>query len=113
MKPKSTPILTLTTKRPPAPTIKIDGKAYPLRHADDLGVLGARFRQTVKKLIAIEGQPLLTAEDQQVFDVGAHSACSIILDAPAAVIDKLTVSQQVSVVRKYLEGLPDAPKAAK
>jgi hypothetical protein len=104
------PVLTLSTIRIPR-LVVIDGESHALRADDDLTLQQVRQVQRLSPAIAPIFEETVTDEQLAAMLPSLAALCAIRLDAPAAVLDKLTASQQLAIVIAANFGIEPAPTA--
>ena len=98
------PILDLTTDDT-RPTVTIDGIGYPLRTARDLTLQDFRYLERVSLRVGdlLTRSHALTKAEAHELETRLEEIAPVALEAPAAILAKLTAIQRVMVFKVFTE----------
>jgi hypothetical protein len=98
------PALDLTTEPDERPIVKIDQVGYQLRIAKDLSLMDFKFLERVSiRVGTLLTQSALTKNESTELAARLKEVTTLALDAPAAVLDRLTDVQRVLVFKVFTE----------
>lgn len=97
-------ILDLTTETE-RPVVKIDGVGYPLRTSSDLTLEQFRFLERVSVRVGdlLQRSSALTKAENRELETRLKECARVALEAPPAVLAKLTPIQRVMVFKVFTE----------
>jgi hypothetical protein len=97
-------ILDLTTESD-RPVVKIDGVGYPLRTSNDLTLEQYRFLERVSIRVAdlLQRSSTLTKVENAELNTRLKEVAKVALEAPAAVLGKLTPIHRVMIFKVFSE----------
>lgn len=109
----SAPVLTLSTVID-RPQIAIDGRLYSLRHADELPWLVYRDKANVYRQAAalFSLKTRSAAQERELQRILPPLVASLVVDAPATVLRKLTDDHRLAIVATFSNLLLTNPHAA-
>lgn len=105
----STPVLDLTIVNP---EVSIDGERYALRVREDLSILtNAEHAKRFDRIDQLRGNGKRSPKEKAELGKLLEEACAAVLDAPPAILGKLTEYQRLSVVTAFFRQVAGANPA--
>lgn len=106
MAPISTPVLDLNTVDP---QVSINGDLYALRVREDLSILtNVEHAKKFARIEVLRTNGKRTAKEEAELATLLEQVCGVVLTAPAAVLQKLSQYQRLSVVTAFFQQVAKA-----